>query len=470
MSQLSNDDNNADQTIAVTFRPESIMEKHAGMQLRMRLWDYVQATFHKRIPTGENSERWVGRNPRNTDIGGVNQSTTKSIIESIRDDKSLFESSNGGCHWLCTSITKNSNGSVTVVLTAKNKDSIFGGGHNHYRFLQAFTEGALTPSCPHYVNIELHQGLNEQEIISVIQAQENTKPQKTESFINLLGKFDFIKEELAKNNLTNVMRFSQNDKNNSGGNYTLNVSEIVVQGMWYFTRPYVSPVAPEDGGKYPTGAYSSQASLYDYYMSNADEIQREWRPLLMDYLDLREHVEASLSKQFESVLEDSLRNPGKKPLEMTDSQSRKFWDVVGKTEHQVSSPITGAYYYKVRKTLWMSAMYLLRSFVTKTQHGLELKESPQTIKAYWDDYLGKEFAKLFFKKTYRPISGRKDSLKPEAWRYERFRGVEDMFKDQEFWYEMSEEHENQLKSWELDRFKASSAFQAYQSNQASAQM
>lgn len=431
---------NKPKKITITFTPESINKTSTGYRMRHRLFTYSQLTSGLKIPTGPHSELWPGENPRDTETAGVNSGDTEKMMTVIASESipSTFEASHSGLHYSCSSAVHNADGTLTVVLCADAKDSIFGGGHSHYRFEKAYDDGFLASTNPHYIGVEFHIGLSEKEITNIIHAQENFKTQKEESFDHLNGLFDWVKEELASNGRSDVMRFNQNQKNKTGGNFSASVTDFVVQGMHFFTKPFEEY---NDHISYPTSSYSSPSLVSKQYRKNHKTIAKDWRSLLMIALEIREHVEVSIVPLFEKVLAEScVTKWGKQQVsELTKEELASFWKVIGKQKHNTKSTLNNdVYFYKVHKSIWQTALFLLRRFVVLTKDGYTTNKTVDEIKDYWDNFAGPEFAKTIFGATWSKMTGPTSKENPTQWRYERNRDMNSLLKDNDFWGKLAQ--------------------------------
>jgi hypothetical protein len=96
------------------------------------------------------------------------------------------------------------------------------------------------------------------------------------------------------------------------------------------------------------------------------------------------------------------------------------------------------YFFKVNKSIWQLALFLLRRFVVLTKDGYTTNKSVEEIKLYWDKHLGPEFAKTIFGNTWVKKNGAISKDNPNQWRFERSRDMNSLLRDNDFWGKLAQ--------------------------------
>lgn len=221
-----------------------------------------------------------------------NKTVPKDIRDSLINDPGSFFFKNRGLLIFADSVEfDNVSNLVKVEFADKQMHGLADGGHS-FRVIRRHLDG-LSPEelndFDAFVKVEILEGYKtREEAVPVIEARNNSTPVAEQSFQELLGAYNVIKEQVGGKPYFDRIYYKQYEENSDGTAKDIDVKEL----LSYLVSFDISSFGSKE---HPIKAYTSRAKVVEHFAldkNNPDKKERmdKLAPLLPKILELRDFI------------------------------------------------------------------------------------------------------------------------------------------------------------------------------------
>ena len=245
--------------------------------------DYIAVVDTSQLPAFSD---WREINVRDPKLSGY---VPEKIRKSFNDSPDMFVFLNRG---LVLAVEKvnfdNKTSCVTIKLTDPKLHGLLDGGHTY----DIVTE-EVDPTSPRYIRVEFLEGFDHDEITNVVDARNTSQQVRSQSLMNLAGKFDPLKEALKETNYFNLIAFKETQFDDEGNALPIDVRDIVAL-LTLFDQDHFN------GSSHPIMAYNTKAACLEHFKQYAESYKKIF-PLAQEILPLYDHIRERLPELYNTA-------------------------------------------------------------------------------------------------------------------------------------------------------------------------
>lgn len=295
---LNNKNNKMSETSLLKFKASSFRRLATPYDDQGKK-DYMAVVNMKDIPAELDNWRELNvRDPKES------KSVPKEIKQSLIDDPEGFYFKNRGLLILADKVHyDNSRDLVELEFVNKAMNGLADGGHS-FRVIRRHIEG-LSPEelekLDAYVKVEILEGFTtREEVVPIIEARNNSTAVLEQSFQELLGAYNTVKEQLRDKSYADRIYYKQFEESADGETIKdIDIKEILSYLICFDTENFNDQV-------HPIKAYSAISKVVDHFAIDAKNPEKKERldrlvVLLPDILRLRDIIYKEMPLSYNAI-------------------------------------------------------------------------------------------------------------------------------------------------------------------------
>lgn len=253
---------------------------------------YVAVVNIKDIP--EVLEEWRGLNPRDPKLSsGVAQ----KIFDTLKDNPDSFFFRNRGITLISEKVSfDNKNNIVELEMIDKGRNGLLDGGHT-FRVIRSFVSGLLDEGelqeYNAFVKLEIIEGIKDIDaVVNIVESRNTSTQVKPQSLEELKKHYEQIQKILRDKKYAQSIAYKEYELLEDGSPKDIDIKDILSYLVCFDIEEF-------NGSKHPIKAYSTKASMVEYFKNNQKRLTK-YIPLLPEILELHDKVYLDLPEAYNS--------------------------------------------------------------------------------------------------------------------------------------------------------------------------
>jgi hypothetical protein len=234
---------------------------------------------------------WRRINVRDPKLSG---SLTRDIRDSFLTNKEMFVFLNRGLVLAVERAEFNNNtGILNLTLNDPNLHGLLDGGHTYEIIKRNFAQLQTDDGPPQYVKLEIIEGFDSTELVTLVDARNSSNQVRDESLMNLAKEFEKIKKVLANYDYADMIAYKEHETSDNEEPKPISIREVLSYLMTMDRRNFTAKV-------HPINAYRSKAACLKHFKEHKADFEPIY-PLAGQILQLWDVIHRELPRWYNEV-------------------------------------------------------------------------------------------------------------------------------------------------------------------------